>query len=72
VSIKSNPIARAIARNKKALVAGRFALAQTQGEAVAALMALADRINANSGSPTFTSDEHEALLQVIYRARGEA
>jgi len=40
-------------------------------ELVDTLQVIADKIDRASGSPTFTSDEHEALVTLLAKARGE-
>jgi hypothetical protein len=40
-------------------------------ELVEALEEVAKRIDRASGSPTFTSDEHERLAELLAKARGE-
>jgi len=40
-------------------------------ELVEALDHIANRIDADSGSPTFTSEEHDALIALLAKARSE-
>jgi hypothetical protein len=69
--IQQTPIEREIAHHAAVLDQANVVPAANR-LLLAALSAAADRINVASGSPSFTSDEHEYLLGIIYATRGEA